>query len=49
MASKSIRTLILISQRVYNLQILHTASLVGQDWEKIIAMGVQLEYTLIQD
>ena len=37
-------------QGVYKLQILHvhTASLVGQDYEKIIAMGVQLTYIMIQ-
>ena len=39
----------LLYQGVYDLQILHTASLVGQDLKKIIAMGVQLAYILIQD
>ena len=39
----------LLYQGVYNLQILHTASLVGQDYEKIIAVGVQLTYIKIQD
>ena len=42
-------TLIFFYQGVYDLQILHTASLVGQYWEKIITMGVQLTYTTIQD
>ena len=27
----------------------HTASLVGQDWEKINVMGVQLTYIIVQD
>ena len=36
-------------QGVQDLQILHTASLVGQDQEKITAMCVQLKYITIQD
>ena len=39
----------LIHQGMYILQILHTASLVGQNYEKIIVMGVQLTYIIIQD
>ena len=38
-----------IYQWVYILQILHTASLVGQDYEKMIAMYVHLMYVLTQD
>ena len=36
-------------QGVYTLQILPIASLVGQDVEKVIAMGVQLTFIVIQD
>ena len=36
-------------QWVYILQILHTASLVGHDYEKIIPMDVHLTYVMIQD
>ena len=41
----------LLYQGLYTLQILHTASLVGQVKEKIIAMGVsvQLTYIMIQN
>ena len=39
----------LFYQGVYDLQILHTTSLVGHDQEKTIAMGVQLTYIMIQD
>ena len=34
----------LLYQGMYTLQILHMASLVGQDQEEIIAMGIQLTY-----
>ena len=37
----------LVYQEVYILQILHTASLVAQDQEKINVMGVQLMYITI--
>ena len=36
-------------QGVHTLQILLQARLVGQDYEKIIDIGVQLTYSLIQD
>ena len=39
----------LLYQSVYVLQFLRTASLVGQDQQEIIAMGVQLIYILSQD
>ena len=39
----------LLYKGVYDLQILHTASLEGQDEEKINFMGVQMTYVTIQD
>ena len=41
--------LYLLYQGIYTLQTMHTASPVGQDREKIVAMGVQLTYIMIQD
>ena len=35
--------------KVYALQFLHTASLVGQNKQEIVAMGVQGTYILFQD
>ena len=34
---------------MYTLQLLHTASLGGQDWQEIISKGVQHVYILIRD
>ena len=39
----------LLYKGVYKLQILHTAGLVGQYQQKIIAMGVQLTYIMIHN
>ena len=46
-----IQNLRLVLLKLYALQLLHTASLVGQDKHEIITMGVQptIPYILIQD
>ena len=39
----------LLYQDLYALQFLHTASLVGQDYQEIIVWGVQLTYISTQE
>ena len=39
----------LLYQRVYIIQILNTAGLVGQNKVETITMGVQMTYVMIQD